>query len=581
MNQTNQTLASSEDRSWTPWAILLALGYTLVYLLPLGIRPLMRLDEVRYAEISREMILSGDWIVPHLNGLRYFEKPILGYWLNSLSMLVFGQNEFGIRFPSALAAGLTALIVFLFLRRQTGRPRTALLAAFMYLVSLEVLAVGTFAVLDTMLTLFLTAGMAAYYQASQEGHGGRQRAYLALSGALFGLAFLNKGFLAFAVPVVVVAPYLFMQRRWRDLLIHPLLPMLTAVLVALPWAIAVHLREPDYWHYFFWVEHIQRFSADNAQHSEAPWFFLMFLPALAFPWSTLLPATAVGYGRSDRTRDLQRFLLLWAVMPFLFFSASRGKLITYILPCFAPMVMLLALELTAEPTAGRARALRIGMWLGLIMLALPAAWILSAQLLGAGTPPFGAHETGKWVLIVLSLGIGIALAAMALRQRTAVRRLVLYGCTGLGFQLALIVALPQSVYDSKVPEQFILSQRPAISADTLVVSDASLIRGVAWHLERDDIYLLNEGELAYGLSYADSAHRLLKNESLASFLAESTRTQKVVIFCVPSHESLFLDYLPNRASRLQQGKFVLWTIPPDNTGSSADPVSAVPTGDFQ
>jgi 4-amino-4-deoxy-L-arabinose transferase len=86
--------------------------FLLLYLLPLGARPVVIPDEARYAEIPREMLASRDWVVPRLDGLRYFEKPVLGYWLNALSTALFGQNAFAMRLPSAVSTGLSALCLF-------------------------------------------------------------------------------------------------------------------------------------------------------------------------------------------------------------------------------------------------------------------------------------------------------------------------------------------------------------------------------------------------------------------------------------------------------------------------------------
>ena len=111
--------------------------YLLVFIVPLQFRPLATADEARYAEIPREMLESGDWIVPHLNGLRYFEKPPLGYWLTALSMKAFGQTNFAVRFPSALCAGLTALLIGWLVRRQTRDTVWAVLSAIIYLTSID------------------------------------------------------------------------------------------------------------------------------------------------------------------------------------------------------------------------------------------------------------------------------------------------------------------------------------------------------------------------------------------------------------------------------------------------------------
>ncbi|MEJ2658038.1 MAG: phospholipid carrier-dependent glycosyltransferase, partial [Desulfobacterales bacterium] len=134
--------------------------FLLLYIVPLGIRPIVIPDESRYAEIPREMIASGDWIVPILNGLRYFEKPVLGYWLNALAIELFGENAFAVRFPSAAATGISAFIIFLFIRRFSGDIIVATFAALIFLTTFIVYGIGTFNILDSMLAVFVTASMA-------------------------------------------------------------------------------------------------------------------------------------------------------------------------------------------------------------------------------------------------------------------------------------------------------------------------------------------------------------------------------------------------------------------------------------
>ena len=137
--------------------------FLLLYILPLGIRPIIIPDESRYAEIPREMIASGDWIVPRLNGLRYFEKPVMGYWLNALSIKLFGENAFAVRFPSAAATGLSAFMVFLLIRRFSGGTTAATQAALIFLTSFIVFGIGTFNILDSMLAMFVTASMTSFF----------------------------------------------------------------------------------------------------------------------------------------------------------------------------------------------------------------------------------------------------------------------------------------------------------------------------------------------------------------------------------------------------------------------------------
>ncbi len=196
-------------------SIVVVILFVLLYMLPLGIRPMIIPDESRYAEIPREMIASGDWVVPHLNGLRYFEKPVMGYWLHALSLLLFGENAFGVRFPSALAAGISGMTVFVLTRYMLGYS-SGMPAAVIFLTCLEVFALGVFSVLDGILSMFITGAMTLFFMAYSETLILRKNILLALFGLLCGFAFLTKGFLAFAVPVITVVPFMIWEGRFKE-----------------------------------------------------------------------------------------------------------------------------------------------------------------------------------------------------------------------------------------------------------------------------------------------------------------------------------------------------------------------------
>jgi 4-amino-4-deoxy-L-arabinose transferase len=167
----------------------------------------MEPDETRYGAIPLEMISSGNWISPHLNGLRYFEKPPLGYWLNAISILSFGENEFAVRLPSALSVGLSALLILLLVRRFCPDEEWAgPIATLIFLTTLEIPVVGTFAVLDSMFAAALTLTMTCFFVAAQAKRDSSHRMwFLVMAGVGCGLAFLTKGFLALVVPALTSA----------------------------------------------------------------------------------------------------------------------------------------------------------------------------------------------------------------------------------------------------------------------------------------------------------------------------------------------------------------------------------------
>ena len=556
--------------------LLLLSLFVCIYLLPLGVRPLMEPDETRYGEIPREMIASGDWISPHLNGLRYFEKPPLGYWLNGLSIMACGENAFAIRLPSALSVGLSALVIMLMIRQACPRdpcdheagsdlcspqkrkriqgapdarkspasytevceqdsdpPRGGInaadgvpcvrlhgdwagpIAALVLLTCLEVAAVGTFSVLDSMLACTLTLTMACFFLASQAERGSsRQRWLLVGAGTACGLAFLTKGFLALVVPALSLGAYLAWERRWRDLIGLAWLPLLVATLTALPWSLAIHAHDPDFWNFFFWHEHVRRFlGGGEAQHPESFWFFFTTAPAMFLPWTVLIPAACIGLRSGNQpngARQLIRFCLSWLCLPFLFFSLSSGKLLTYILPCFPPFAILVGLGLPAALRSGRQRLFQLGAWAAELIFGLLAVAFVAIQFVGAGgiVPPYA--KTWQWLLAVASVTAMTLLPLAACRAQALGNKIILFG---LSMTLLLVAApfiIPAQAIEKKSPGALLLRHKAEISADTIVLSDEETVRAVCWFLQRADVLLVNgAGELSYGLNYPEAKARLL------------------------------------------------------------------------
>ncbi len=546
-------------------AAALLLLFVAVYILPLGIRPMASPDEVRYGAIAHEMLARGDWISPHFNGVRYFEKPVLGYWLDAASFAVLGESPFALRLPGALATGLTALIVFALAKRCVSRFAAGLAAA-IYLTTFLVMGLGTFAVLDAFLALFLTAALGSFFVATETPHAGRRRRWLVACGAACGAAFLVKGFLALAIPVLVAAPYLAARRRWRTLATAPWWPIAVAAAVALPWAVAVALREPDFWHYFFWVEHIQRFTASDAQHAQPFWYYFAWLPLAGWPWILLLPAALLGLARGrseapERTRALLWYAGAWAGLPLLFFSLSKGKLPTYILPCFAPLALLLAAGLErALPGPGR-RAFAIAAAVVAAAFVGVGAALLAAQAGVLGQPVFGPGEGLALTAFALFMAAGAAGGFYALLARPRGRRLAALAGTGAALMLPLQLALPQRALENVSPS-LAVARHAGAGLDTIVVSDAPLFGTAAWVLGRDDIEVLSAGEIEYGLSYPDSRSRLLDAAAFKDLVEANRGRRPILVICSRATDREITPLMPSRATREQHGQVVFWHIPP-------------------
>ncbi|MEL5395588.1 lipid IV(A) 4-amino-4-deoxy-L-arabinosyltransferase [Serratia nevei] len=506
------------------WAIVLAVFFALVYLIPLNGRLLWQPDETRYAEISREMLQRGDWVVPHLLGLRYFEKPVAGYWFNNISQWLFGENNFAVRFGSVFSTGMTALLVFALAMLMWRNARRASLAALMFLSMVLVFSIGTYSVLDPMISLWLAAAMVSYYLTLKATSvKGKLGAY-ALLGLACGMGFMTKGFLALAVPVIAVIPIVIQQRRIKDLLCYGPVAIVTATLLSLPWALAIAQREPDFWNYFFWVEHIQRFAEDNAQHKAPFWYYLPVLLAAVLPWLALLPGALLKGWRERVQRPELFFLLSWALMPLIFFSIAKGKLPTYILPCMAPLALLMTAYAEDYAATLRARLFKANAWLnGLFgLIGIVALVVLSSGLLPKAHL-FTPQEWPKLVLGLIAFGGWLLFALVSVRDngrqwRWAAACPVLL-CLVIGY------AIPQQVTDSKLPQNFARATMAELSDSRYVLSDSvGLAAGLAWELKRSDVLMYSQkGEVAYGLEYPDAKGHLISDADFPQWLAQARK----------------------------------------------------------
>ncbi|MBN2125962.1 MAG: phospholipid carrier-dependent glycosyltransferase, partial [Deltaproteobacteria bacterium] len=485
--------------------------------------------ESRYAEIPREMVTSGDWIVPRLNGLRYFEKPVAGYWLNALSMTLFGENAFATRLPSALSAGLSAMMLFFLAGRFLRGRSVAVLSALVFLACVEVFGVGTFSSLDSAFSMFLTGAMVSFFFAYREQGAGKRFGFLALSGVSCGLAFLTKGFLAFAVPAVAVAPFLLWEGRWKALFRFFGVPAICALLVSLPWAVAIHLRESDFWNFFFWNEHVRRFMAEDAQHAAPFWYYLLAFPGAVLPWTFLIPAAASGMRQTDFKNPAVRFALCWFLFPFLFFSFSSGKLITYILPCFPPFAMLMASGLLSELGRGRTR----GVTIGTLVFALVTG-VLAVALIGIQATDFHGLRpyvlAWKWGLGISGLLAWTGLLLFSARERNPGKKIALFGAAPMLFLFLMPFSIPDLILEHKAPGEFLHRHARAIQPDTILVSGDDPIRAVCWFYRRSDVYVLGcAGELSYGLEYEEARHRLLNPAQFGELVHKNRGTGRVIL----------------------------------------------------
>ena len=426
----------------------------------LGAFGLVGADEPRYAQVAREMLERSDWITPTLLGKPWLEKPVLYYWEAMLSFRAFGVSDWAARIPAAFDAAVLIAAVYFFLRRF--RNGSELDGALIIASSAGVVGFAHAAATDMPLSACFAIALLGWY-AWYESAG---RVYLGAFYIFLGLGTLAKGPVAPALAAVIILLFLAVKRDWYVIVRTLWIPGIVLYLaVALPWYVAVQLRNPEFFRFFILEHNLARFSTGVYHHPQPFWFFLPVFLLAMMPWTFVLVLAVVervrqiwlagavpnGSGRLaevsaslKRCPDTKRggaptktekrswplFLLIWMVIPILFFSASQSKLPGYILPAVPAGALLVAEYLASlggvkgfnaenAEVSQRSRDERMwpplfacthGVLCGLLIFgALSAAAVATHHHLVGGT--------GTWVAAVISavfaLGIGAALLSRA------------------------------------------------------------------------------------------------------------------------------------------------------------------------
>lgn len=306
-----------------------------VCLFHLGSFGLWEPDEARYAEIAREMLQSGNLLVPHLNYVAYVEKPPLLYWLTTLSFWIFGVSEFAARLPVALSAITGILATYFFALRAFGRRHAILAAAILATTPLYALMAQVLTT-DMTLTALLTIATFSLYLHWREGGRWCWIAYVAM-----GLAVMTKGPVGAALPILSMLIWLAWNRELRGAIakFRAVPGLLLTTLIAAPWFVAMTIREPGFADFYFIGEHLRRVFDSDYSHSEAFYFYLPVLAIGMLPWTLLVPFLTWREATGNPARS---FCLVAAGVTVVAFSCATAKLIPYVLPAIPPLAVLIA-----------------------------------------------------------------------------------------------------------------------------------------------------------------------------------------------------------------------------------------------
>lgn len=463
----------------------------------LGVPGLTDPDEGRYAEIAREMLVTGDYLTPHLNFLPYLEKPPLVYWLTAASLKLGGQNEFAARAIPAVSAVGGVLAVF-WLAGTLWGPRTGFWAGLITATSSGYFLLARLLTLDMSLTCFLTWAMALAYVAVRN----QKRRYLWWAYLAMGLAVMTKGPVGVALPALIFFIWFAIQKRWWDFrqLWHPGGGLILAVVV-LPWYILVGLRNPEFWNFFLVHENLQRFLAPQVHAGQPFYFYLGVLAAGFLPWIFLLPwawqAAVPASPPPEAGRD-RLFLGIWFAVIFGFFSLARAKLFPYLLPGLPPLALLVARALAGGPDAGHfhtaAWRWTLGVWFFLALLGLLA---LAAVTIFFPVPweplaPFAPYPLAYCLILALS-----AIALLAQPPTSTSRPYVLL-ISALLLSLVLLGAW-EKVAASRSPRPLAQVIKSHWHADDILVGFQHYSQAVSFYTGQPFYLFQTRGELEFGL----------------------------------------------------------------------------------
>jgi 4-amino-4-deoxy-L-arabinose transferase-like glycosyltransferase len=525
-------------------AVLLTLAGS--WLALCGFRPLYNPDEGRYAEISREMLASGDWVIPRLDGLVYIEKPPLQYWATALAYEVFGASEWSARLYTALC-GLATVLVTAGLAFRLWGAGAAWRSGIMLASSLMVLLLSHQLTLDMSLTLYMTGTIAAFCIAQGESVSpGARRAWMALAWAAAAGAFLTKGLIAGVLPVLTLIVYSVLHRDpkpWMRL--SPLGGFALFGVLALPWFVLIQHRLPSFFDFFVVREHFQRYLTLVEARYEPWWFFVVVLALGSLPWiAPAARALASGWRASVPTGrfDARRFLWVWSVVVLLFFSASDSKLIPYILPMFPSLALLMGSaaesRLNADLHATGTGLVIGGVAVGLATLVLP--WLLQhpALMRHPARAPYFLSIRAPLALIALSAVAGGTIVRIL--RGGSLPLTVVVGATAYAVFIGLLwtARLLAPIYSGGP----LVAQLSAPLRDTATVYSVRMYdQSLTFYLKRTVTLVDYRGELNFGLS-------LEPQKTIAALRQFEPRweasAQALAVMQPPTYAALVRDGLP-------------------------------------
>ncbi|GGD01804.1 ArnT family glycosyltransferase [Undibacterium terreum] len=503
MKQHSSSFASSSASPFNSRGLIwiLSLLFLAIWFYMLGSRTLVPTDEGRYAEMAREMLVTGDWVTPRLDGIKYFEKPPLQAWMNVITFELFGVGEWQARLWTGLC-GLLGVALVAHTGRKVFNSRVGINAALVLGSSVLWAASAHYNSLDMAVAGMMTITLCGVLLGQRaDASDAEQRNGMLLCWAGMALAVLTKGLIGVVLPGAVLVIYTFVSRDWAIWKrLHMGKGLLLFFAIATPWFVLVALKNPEHPHFFFIHEHLDRFTSNVHKRNQPAYFFIGILAIGIVPWlGLLLQGMWAGVKRENRGFQPRQMLLVWTIFIFVFFSASHSKLTGYILPIFPSLALLIACQLEA----GSSKSLRFAAGLftltGLGTLAF--ALMAPAKFASSKLPPLELalnQAAMPWVIAVSLVIIAGGLLAFVIAKDKRDWAVISLAAAGfLASQLLLLGYEPWGYYRAGL-----LQLKPIqaeLKPDTPLYGVGLYEQCLPFYLGRTMIPVEFPDELAFGL----------------------------------------------------------------------------------
>lgn len=331
---------------WKLDLFFITIVLSIFYAIWIGSYALFTPDEGRYSEVAREMVASGDYVTPRLNGVAFLDKPVLYYWLQASAIHLFGLKEWSLRFWPALLGILGSLVTYLAGSILFSR-RAGWLSALILATCPLYYGAAHYANLDLEVAVLISNALLFFLMSSQLSLGKLRSAFLMTAYFFAAMAFLTKGLIGIAFPAMIIGCWILLSNKWSILKnMHLILGLSFFILLSLPWYVLVQKANPEFLHFFFVTQQVTRFlTKADFNNKAAWWFYFPIVLAGIFPWCVFIFQAITQHVKQIFANPMEHaatlFLVLWVAIIFTFFSIPKSKTVGYILPIFPPIALLL------------------------------------------------------------------------------------------------------------------------------------------------------------------------------------------------------------------------------------------------